>query len=90
MIEMSAEQKHGPGLSSFLLAYTNKRTLSNCFRKAIQSAHSCTLSNELRHFSTCCTYFLNLGSEEYGWTDAPRRDSADIFDGVKVKKDMAD
>jgi hypothetical protein len=35
-------------------------------------------------------YFLNLGSEEYGWTDAARRDSAGMFDGVKVKKDMVD
>jgi hypothetical protein len=38
------------------------RTLSSCFRNAIQSAHSCTLSNELRQRSTCCVYFLYLGS----------------------------
>src|SRR5258708_1630675 len=29
----------------------------------MKSAHSCTLSNVARHFSTCCVYFLYLGSD---------------------------
>lgn len=41
------------------------RTFSNCFRKAMKSAHSCTLSNEFKHLSTCCVYFLNFGSDAY-------------------------
>ena len=28
-------------------------TLSSCFKNAIQSAHSCTLSKAFKHFSTC-------------------------------------
>lgn len=40
------------------------QTLRSCFRNAIQSAHSWTLSKAFKHFSTCCVYFLYLGSEE--------------------------
>ena len=31
----------------------------------MKSAHSCTLSNELKDLSTCCVYFLNFGSDAY-------------------------
>src|SRR5712672_1408241 len=41
------------------------RTFNNCLRNAIKSAHSCTLSNEFKHLSTCCAYFLYLGSEAW-------------------------
>lgn len=47
------------------------RTLSSCFRNAIQSAHSCTLSKAFKHFSTCWVYFLYFGSDEYNcWAAA--------------------
>jgi hypothetical protein len=41
------------------------RTFKSCFRNAMQSAHSCTLSKEFKHFSTCCAYFLYFGSAAY-------------------------
>ena len=37
-------------------------TFSNCFKNAIRSGHSCVLSKDERHFSTCCENFLYLGS----------------------------
>lgn len=46
-------------------AMTSACTFNSCFRNEMKSAHSCTLSKELRHFSTCCVYFLNLGSFAY-------------------------
>lgn len=49
----------------------SRRTLSSCFRNAMKSAHSCTLSNEFKHFSTCWVYFLYFGSAAYaGGVDA--------------------
>lgn len=45
--------------------YRKRHTFSNDFRNDMKSAHSCTLSNELRHRSTCWVYFLNLGSDAY-------------------------
>lgn len=49
----------------------------------MKSAHSCTLSNELRHFSTCCVYFLYLGSFAY----AERFTTTDNFsrDALKLR-----
>lgn len=45
----------------------------------MKSAHSPTLSNELRHFSTCCVYFLYFGSEAYpGGVEATGGRSRDI------------
>ena len=46
-------------------------TLRSCFRNAMQSAHSCTLSKAFKHFSTCWVYFLYFGSDEYScWAAA--------------------
>src|SRR5260370_13709623 len=48
-----------------LVRMRTSRTFNNCLRNAMKSAHSCTLSNVFKHLSTCCAYFLYLGSEAW-------------------------
>ena len=67
---------HVKGWSEAL--YDIPLTFSNCFRNEMKSAHSCTLSNEAKHFSTCCVYFLYLGSLAYAGGTTERSTSAKI------------
>ena len=49
----------------------------------MKSAHSCTLSNEFKHFSTCWVYFLYFGSFTYAGGGGAIRIDHNLSEGTQ-------